>query len=305
MNKGCKQSLTCKECSLKHLTILHIANKESLKEKEQAVANASSALVDMDKNDGWKDIGASEPEGTLAVVPVKVKTKKGNNIVTTYAFLDPGSTATFCTEAVLQQLQVTGQKAEILLRTMNKEESTKTSVAWDLEICGLDSNEYVELPHVYTQSKIPVRKENIPSQKDVNRWAYLREVKIPQVDADVGLLIGCNVPKALEPWKVINSQGNGPYAVKTILGWTINGPLRKLDSTRAGKPAVMANRISVTRVEDLLQQQLKLDFPEHQLKERVEMSKEDHKFMESVFTSVKVVDGHYSSGLQLKEDGQQ
>lgn len=118
-------------------------------ETQKAIANGRSALVDMDKDDGWKDAGASEPEGTLAFVPVKVETKKGNNIITTYDsttwyyYLDPGNTATFCSESVLQQLQVTGRKAEILLRSMNKQ-FTKTSVACDFEISGLDSNEYVE-----------------------------------------------------------------------------------------------------------------------------------------------------------------
>lgn len=69
--------------------------------------------------------------------------------------------------------------------------------------------------------------------------------------------------EALEPWEVINSQGNGPYAIKTILSWTINGPKKKTtqnDSTSVGKPVVMANIISVTRMEDLLQQQKSLTF---------------------------------------------
>ena len=117
------------------------------------------------------------------------------------------------------------------------------------------------------------------------------------------MLIGCNVPKALEPCKVINSQGNGPYAVKTILGCTINGPLGRSDTTRWIKPVVTANRISVVEIKELLKQQVKLDFPEHQHKERLEMSREDHKFMESVSNSVKLVDGHYSIGLPLKEKG--
>lgn len=225
MSKGCKQRLTCKQYNLKHPTLLHITSKESHKEKEGTVANASSALVDMDKNGGGKDTVTGEPEGTLAAVPVKVKTKKGSNI----------------------------------------------------QDCI---------------NKIPVRKENIPSQEDVNQWSYLREVKIPQIDADVGLLIG---------WKVINSQGNGTYTIKTILGWTINGPLRKMDITCTGKPVVTANRISVIKLENLLRQQIKMDFPEHRHEERTEMSKEDHKFMESVSKTVKLVDGHYCIGLPLRE----
>ena len=159
-----------KQCKLNHPTLLHIASKE----KERPVTNAFSALVDMDESRGGNDTGAGEPEGTLAVGSVKVKPKKGSNTITTYAFLDPGSTATFCTEAILQQLQITGLKGEILLRTMNREESTKTSIAWDLEICGLENDQYVVLPHVFTQNKIPVKKENILSQEDVDQWSYLR-----------------------------------------------------------------------------------------------------------------------------------
>lgn len=33
------------------------------------------------------------------------------------------------------------------------------------------------------------------------------------------------MPKALEPLKVAKSVDDGPFAVKTILGWTVHGPL--------------------------------------------------------------------------------
>lgn len=68
-----KKDTLAKECT----ALLHIANKESHKEKERA--HVSSALVNMDKEDGWKDTGAGKPEGTLSVIPV--------NIITTYAFV--------------------------------------------------------------------------------------------------------------------------------------------------------------------------------------------------------------------------
>lgn len=58
-----KKDTLAKECTQKHPTLLHIANKESHKEKERA--HISSALVNMDKEDGWKDTGAGKPEGTL------------------------------------------------------------------------------------------------------------------------------------------------------------------------------------------------------------------------------------------------
>ena len=73
---------------------------------------------------------------------------------------------------------------------------------------------------------MPVHQGNIPRQEDLLQWTHLKDVKLTEIDSEVDLLIGTNVPRALEPWEVIRSADGGPYAVKTILGWTVNGPLR-------------------------------------------------------------------------------
>ena len=44
-------------------------------------------------------------------------------------------------------------------------------------------------------------------------------------DLPIGLLIGSNCPKALQPLTVIPSPGDGPFATLYPHGWTINGPL--------------------------------------------------------------------------------
>lgn len=131
----------------------------------------------------------------------------------------------------MRDLKVTGKKANILLRTMGKEQTISTHVVMGLEVSSLDENNFLKLPQVFSQAEIPVKKENIPQQSDVDKWPHLKEVQLNQVDRAIGLLIGTNVQKALEPWKVIHSEDGGPYAVKTILGWTINGPLLRGEIT--------------------------------------------------------------------------
>ncbi|XP_075867858.1 leucine-rich repeat and coiled-coil domain-containing protein 1-like [Nelusetta ayraudi] len=177
----------------------------------------------------------------------------------------------------------------------------KTASVCDLEMCSVDSNDYFDLPTTYMQDEIPVKKENIPTHEDLKQWPYLKEVKLNPINSDIGLLIGSNVPMALEPWKVINSRQNGPYAIKTALGWTVNGPFRKTSVSKNGKRVVMAHRISVVKLENLIRQQIKQDFPEREKEERLEMSQEDKLFMESVSASIKMVDGHYSIALPLKK----
>ncbi|CAM4696557.1 unnamed protein product [Leuciscus chuanchicus] len=98
----------------------------------------------------------------------------------------------------------------------------------DLELCGLEDTKFIDLPKVFTHSNIPVHVENIPKRSDIQKWPYLNEVRLPEIEADVGLLIGANCSRAMEPWHVINAEDGGPYAVKTAIGWVVNGP--RIDS---------------------------------------------------------------------------
>ena len=60
------------------------------KENRQKGATVSTALVMMAREDTW-----AGKKCILATVSVQVKLGRGDKIITTYAFLDPGSSATF------------------------------------------------------------------------------------------------------------------------------------------------------------------------------------------------------------------
>lgn len=79
-----------------------------------------------------------------------------------------------------------------------------------------------------------IKPTELVGKEDVERWQYLSKVKIPNIDADVIMLIGSDAPEILEPKQVIPSQNGGPYATRTTLAWVVNGPLGKVtnDNTR-------------------------------------------------------------------------
>ena len=129
-----------------------------------------------------------------------------------------------------------------------------TNVITGLEVSGLQDNAFITLPETYTQSRIPVTKSNIPNQRALSKWPYLRNVQIPTIKAGIDLLIGTNAPKAIEPWQIINSEGDGPYAIKTLLGWVVNGPLGA--GTSNVMPSHTVNRISVHNLQEMLIAQL-------------------------------------------------
>ena len=65
---------------------------------------------------------------------------------------------------------------------------------------------WLALPKLYSRSEIPVNKEDIATPTKIREWEYLQPIsnEIVQNDDDlVGLLIGENCMKALEPTRIL------------------------------------------------------------------------------------------------------
>ncbi|KAK2568910.1 hypothetical protein P5673_006976 [Acropora cervicornis] len=154
--------------------------------------NAHKACVNGDSQcaltgDGTSTIG-------LPIVPVKVKARSADPPVLTYAFLDSGSHTTFCSQTIVTECRV-----------------------FKLDVFDLNEQNFVELPTVFSTPQLPVSKINIPQQEVASKHPYLKGIRLPKIDAPIGLLIGNNVPNTLEPKKVIASNDRGPYAIKNSL----------------------------------------------------------------------------------------
>ncbi|KAL2102335.1 hypothetical protein ACEWY4_001503 [Coilia grayii] len=315
MSNKCKKRLTCQTCQKRHPTVLHIHQQPVSQQRPSAQqtslsghAKQPAALTANSSNPvaiamSTKHTGAGASDCKLAIVPVKVKSVKGNNVIQTYAFLDSGSSACFCTEKLMEELHMEGRRTEILLRTMGLERAVNTYRVNGLEVSSLDGTEFIHLPEVFTQSRIPVSHANIVTDKDIQKWPYLKDVQLTTIKADIGLLIGANASRALEPWRIIHSQGDGPYAVKTCLGWLINGPLSDRSLTdEHGRLHISSNRISVARLEELLVNQYNSDFPERMYEEKAEPSFEDKKFLRIADESAVKKNGHYVMRLPFRDE---
>lgn len=157
----------------------------------------------------------------------------------------------------------------------------------DLEVCGLEDIEYIDLPKVYTHTSILVHTNNIPKQSDIEEWPYLKQVHLPELKVEVGLLI-------------INSRDGGLYAVKTAIGWIVSGPTRKeQDDTENKSKQCSVNRISVMEIEKMLVQQYNTDLTQCNYNEKEELSQEDKLFMKSVQNTTTLKNENYSIGLPL------
>lgn len=263
LSKNCDKRITCEKCKRSHPTALHFHIKNKMdkavntngiyfSEPEPTVNNTHVSAQAFGSQTGAGNTGI------LPILPVQVKARKGNKVIQTYAFLDNGSTSTFCSEALMRKLNLTGKRTKRCLLTMSPKTSVSTSIVNELEISSLNGKGYYSLPNVYTQKTMPVSTANIIKKENLTKWPYLGHIDIPEIHAEDELLIGTNASKLLEPWEV-NSQGEGPFAIKTLLGWVVNGSCQdwKGNLNNGDCHFATVNRVSVMSLELLLEKQVR------------------------------------------------
>ena len=107
---------------------------------------------------------------------------------------------------------------------MKYETNVKCHIIHGLEISDMNEESLVKLPPTTTVDKIPASKQDVVTREDLQRWPHLDSIKIPEIDCEVEMMIGQDVPEASEPWEVINAPNRGePYGIRTLLGWMVCG----------------------------------------------------------------------------------
>ena len=155
--KECPERKTCTvaNCTRKHPTILHTNTAGRVRESDIPIASTSPHEESTRVPNGMVKIDRSRIG--IAAVPVKVWLKSSGPPVVTYAFLNSGSSSTFCTGSLKRQLGVYGTRTRISLTTLEKKDSPINSfVEKDLVISDLDENVFIELPALYTRPEIPI-----------------------------------------------------------------------------------------------------------------------------------------------------
>lgn len=190
ISKDCKSRLTYK--------ILHIEQKDKVNKPEHTEQKdkpiGSNAVLSPHTCGHTR---AGDETCIFSIVPLQVKSHKGDTVLQTYAFFDHGSSSTFCTENLMRRLNIAGQKTNSLLRTMNQVKPVISHYISSLEISSLDKDNYMKLSDVFTHKTMPVSQYNIPRQEDLTQGPYLKDIKILEINSGIDLLIGTNASTVL------------------------------------------------------------------------------------------------------------
>ena len=319
MAQQCRVKTTCtvEGCGKRHASLLHKAllstqnkasmpsssNSDEVKEKAKGESDGVQATSMMCS---VPPVQTSEPKCALPIVPVMVRGKGQTEYIETFAMLDPGSNRSFCSMTLVKKLNVTGKDITMKVDTMNKSELTKASEV-TLEVTSTTGKrrkrKVVELPHVIAVKDFVKLKGNLVLQNEVTHFEHLKGLPLPSKAGEVTLLIGQNAPDALKPLETRDGGDGQPYAVKTALGWAVNGPVSNSPSK-----LVMCNFIqakpgsSETSLETQVQQFWNLDHGHLAADTPHCMSVENTRAVKIWNDSIKLTDGHYMMDIPFRKE---
>ena len=214
-----------------------------------------------------------------------------------------------------------GIESKLLLTTMHGTQEIDTLAVDGLMASHFQENEVsLALPRTYVRQQIPAYRDEIPRPERVQGWPHLQRISkhIPPYNdsVEVGLLIGLNCPGAVRPRDVICGNENDPYAVRSLLGWYVNGPISYESSKQ-----VHCNRIQILKSsiddkangyivgERMIKEQLtpqvvsrmfELDFAERE--NGVALSREDRQFLKTTEDGIRHGDDmQYEMPLPFRE----
>ena len=189
-----------------------------------SVASAANSTTLVESN----ATGAGSSVSALPVLPVIVRNPYTMVEIQAYALLDSGSTNSFCSSELVTKLNVRGHSSMLTLSTLGAKHTLVNTASVGLEVVSIDKSAVLSLPEVFVRDKLPINLNNRAKPTEIQAWPHLKDITLSEANvSEVSLLIGQDCPEALVPEEVRRGEAGSPYAVRTVLGWTINGLLRR------------------------------------------------------------------------------
>ena len=183
------------------------------------------------------------------MVANKVQHKESNKKVITFAMIDTCNQGTFATENLMNKPAINGIRTSIDITTLVGHQKQSSYLLDGLSISKLvlgpsEKGKRVRLSPTFTRKEIPVDQSEIATPANLKQWKHL-DTFSGENDGNesitVDLLIGDNCLKALELLEVFLRQENGPYSIRTALGWCVIGPINMKN-----RKTILYNQIAVT-----------------------------------------------------------
>ena len=210
----CRKPSVCSVpgCGQKHTKYIHV---DPSRNYNSSSGSSSQRHTTANVTDAVSHLNEGKEEFHVPIVPIEVNDKCKVN-----ALLDTASTNTFCSQRLVDLLGVQGRMTSYTLTTLTSKNENKDTLLVDLSVKSLDGSNSLDLRNVYVVPEIPVRLPRV----DTRQYSHLHGLPLGSVGLHVDILIGQDHSSALVPLETRKGLLVEPFAVRTILGWSLNGP---------------------------------------------------------------------------------
>ena len=151
--------------------------------------------------------------------------------------------------------------------------------------------------------EFPLFHDCVATVEDIKKWDHLRNLDYDNTFNDiVSLVIGLDHPHLLRPLEVRSGADREPYAVRTALGWNINGPVSNVTEHKK-HVSYFISAISSKR--DPLLEQVerfwKLEDCQDLHSSDKAFSVEDKRVLQTWNENIKRIGKHYELPIPMKE----
>ena len=276
----CRKQSVCSVpgCGKKHTKFIHIDDVPRI-----TIAHANPNQVQVNHI-----VNANSREVCLPVVSVKV-----NNKADVLALLDTASTSTFCTRDLIENLKVKGSVVKYVLSTLSEVNDAKCSMVVNLSVMSQDGS-FLNLSNVFVLDNIPVNQYEV----NVSEYDHLYDLPVEKCVNKVDILIGQDNSEALIPLQVKRGKQGEPFAVRTLLGWSINGPTSSGNNVNR---RAISHFITTEMIEEKINQLWEIENEGLSISD-ASMSQEDKRVIELWDKKVRQIGGHYELPIPWKDN---
>ncbi|XP_062713248.1 uncharacterized protein LOC134290198 [Aedes albopictus] len=265
----------------------------SFGDRMKAVENHQLCLVCLVPHGKWS---------CKSTLPVVLHGKEAK--ISTFAFLDEGSSSTLIDQEVADLLNLEGKRQPLCLTWTSKvsrHESDSRMVS--LRISGKEDSESFPLLDVSTVRQLDLPVQTLQYDELSRRYTYLAGLPVKSYkDAIPRILIGLDNIKLSLPIKIREGRHSEPVAAKTRLGWTVFG---STDGTKVNfrSPVLhICKSTEETDLHDLVKGYFAMENLGVSVADGPE-AEEDRRAKEILRrTTIKRADGHYETGLLWRYD---
>ncbi len=162
----------------------------------------------------------------LKVVPVHLRYE--DRTLDTFALLDDRSERTILLSAAVEALGIQGDPEDLPLRTVRDDVQVihGCSIAFQISSVYRPQISY-QISHAFTADRLNLSRQSYPVEQLRWKYRHLRGLPIRTLtEVQALLLIGSDQPHLITPTEPVRWGGPGaPVAVRTRLGWTVQGPV--------------------------------------------------------------------------------